>query len=111
MKNLWQIYYYNESVLDEIANLPVGLKARYFYLTDRMEQSGPNLGSPHTESMGDGLFEIRIKSKEGIARVFYCVSLNNQIWMLHSFIKKTQKTPKKELSVAKNRMKEIKNER
>jgi hypothetical protein len=34
---------------------------------------GPNLGSPHTEAFGDGLFELRLKGAEGIARVFFCL--------------------------------------
>ena len=53
------------------------------------------------------LFELRIKAQEGIARVFYCTMINKEIWMLHSFIKKTQKTPLKELKIAHIRLKDI----
>jgi phage-related protein len=111
MKQNWTLNYFNENVRDEIFNLPTGLKARYFFLTDLMLIRGPNLGEPHTKSIGGSLFEIRIKSKEGIARIFYCTMINNQIWMLHSFIKKDQKIPKKELTTAQKRLKELKNER
>ena len=38
----------------------------------RMEVYGPDLGMPHTRAMGDGLFELRLKAAEGIARVFFC---------------------------------------
>ena len=69
---------------------------------------GPNLGLPHTDSFGSGLFELRIKGAEGIARVFFCTLVRQEIVMLHSFIKKTQKTPEKELKIAKERMKELK---
>ena len=54
------------------------------------------------------LFELRIKGVEGIARVFFCTMVKQEIVMLHSFIKKTQKTPERELKVAKLRMKELK---
>ena len=54
------------------------------------------------------LFELRIKGIEGIARVFFCTMVKQEIVMLHSFIKKTQKTPERELKVAKLRMKELK---
>jgi len=58
--------------------------------------------------MGDGLFELRLKSKEGIVRVFYCAVVAQRIVVLHSFVKKSQKTPKKELETARRRMREVK---
>lgn len=88
--------------------LPVTLQARYIGLTSRMIEYGPNLGLPHTNAFGGGLFELRIKGVEGIARVFFCTMVKQEIVMLHSFIKKTQKTPERELKVAKLRMKELK---
>ena len=72
-----------------------------------MIEFGANLGLPHTKPLDKGVFELRIKSKEGIARVFFCTRIGKKIIMLHSFIKKSQKTPKKELKIAKSRMKEV----
>lgn len=88
--------------------LPATLQARYIGLTNRMFEFGPHLGLPHTDAFGGGLFELRLKGAEGIARVFFCTMVEQEIVMLHSFIKKTQKTPEKELKLAKQRMKEIK---
>ena len=88
-------------------NVPVTLQARYIGLTDRMIEYAPNLGLPHTDAFGGGLFELRLKGAEGIARVFFCTMIGQEIVMLHSFIKKTQKTPEKELKLAKQRMKEL----
>ncbi len=51
------------------------------------------------------LYEIRAKGKEGIGRPVYCMAKGKEIVILHSFIKKSQKTPKKELDLAKKRMK------
>lgn len=73
-----------------------------------MEIYGPDLGMPHTRAMGDGLFELRLKSAEGIARVFYCTFIERKIVILHQFIKKTDKTPKRELNIARKRIKEVK---
>jgi phage-related protein len=67
------------------------------------------LGEPHTEAFGGGLFELRLKGAEGIARVFYCTQVGRRVVMLHSFIKKTQKTPVSERRIAEQRLKEIKN--
>lgn len=103
----WSIQYYSETVESEVLALPPGLLARYLRLTDLMLEFGPNLGMPHTRSMGDRLFELRVKGKEGIARVFYCTLIGERIVMLHSFVKKTQKTPNRELKVARRRLKEV----
>jgi phage-related protein len=105
----WTITYYSESVQEEILALPAGFLGRYLRYSDRMEIYGPDLGMPHTRSMGDGLFELRLKAAEGIGRVFYCTLVGKKIVMLHQFIKKTDKTPLKELEMARRRMKEIKN--
>jgi len=104
----YSILYYNEQVQEDIMNLPDTLQARYIGLTSRMIEHGPNLGLPHTDSFGSGLFELRLKGIEGIARVFFCMMVEEKIVMLHSFIKKTQKIPDKELKIAKSRMKEFK---
>ena len=57
--------------------------------------------------MSDGLFELRVKGQEGIARVFYCTLVGQRIIMLHGFIKKSQKTPPKELKLARERLAEV----
>lgn len=75
---------------------------------DLIEQFGPALGKPHTSPMGSGMFEIRAKGKEGIGQSLFCSVSGNEIVILHSFIKKTQKTPKKDLALARRRMKELK---
>ena len=104
----WEIIYYSAGFQEEILGLPEGILARYIALSDRMETYGPNLGMPHTRAMGGGLFEIRAKGKEGIGRVFYCTIVGNRIMMLHCFVKKTEKTPSRELEIARKRLKEVK---
>ena len=106
---IWTITYFSESVQHEILAMPVGFLARYLRYSDRMEVFGPDLGLPHTRAMGEGLFELRLKSAEGIARVFYSTMVDRKIVVLHQFIKKTVKTPPRELKTAKRRMREVKN--
>ena len=104
----YSISYYSREVQEDIMSLPVTLQARYIGLTQRMLEYGPNMGLPHTDAFGGGLFELRLRSADGIARVFFCTMVEQEIIMLHSFIKKAQKTPLKELKLAKQRMKELK---
>ena len=104
----YSIRYYSSDVLEQIFNLPNSLQARYILLTQRMIEYGPHLGLPHTDSFGGGLFELRLRGNEGIARVFFCTLVEREIVMLHSFIKKSQKTPDRELKLARLRMRELK---
>jgi phage-related protein len=103
----WNVVYQSQAVETFVLDLPQGLLARYLRLTDMMLEFGANLGMPHTRAMGDGLFELRIKGKEGIARVFYCTVVGRRIVMLHGFIKKSEKTPLKELMRARSRLAEV----
>jgi len=103
----WRIEYYSPNLEQQVLNLPSSLLARYLHLSDLMLEFGSNLGMPHTRAIEGGLFELRVKGKDGIARVFYCTKVGKRIVMLHVFVKKTQKTPKKELRLAIQRMKEV----
>ena len=105
----WSIEYHSPKIEEAILKLPEGLLSRYFRLTELIIEFGPNLGMPHTRAIENGLFELRVKGKEGIARVFFCTKVGKRIIVLHSFIKKTQKTPKKELKLANKRMLEVLN--
>jgi len=69
----WTITYYSDSVQEEIITMPPSFVGRYLRYSDRMEIYGPDLGMPHTRAMGEGLFELRLKAAEGLARVFFCL--------------------------------------
>lgn len=104
----WRVTFYSATLEEEILQLPAGFVARFLRYAERMEVYGPDLGMPHTRTIGGGLFELRLKAAEGIARVFYCTLVGRRIVMLHQFMKKTEKTPRKELEIARRRMKEVK---
>jgi len=105
---VWFVAFFCDRVEAEILALPPGFVARFIRYAERMEIFGPDLGMPHTRAMGGGLFELRIKAAEGIARVFYCTVVDRRIVVLHQFVKKSDKTPPKELEIARRRMKEFK---
>ena len=107
---LWTITYHSDRLLAWVDDLPVGIRASYARITERMQSHGPALGMPYTRAMGDGLFEVRARGREGIARVFYCTVVGRSIVMLHGFVKRTGKTPARELALARQRMKEVKRE-
>ena len=95
----WKVHFY-PGVEDEIIKMPNKIQARMLKLLELIEQHGANLGPPHTEAMGDGLFEIRAKAQEGIGRSLFCYLKDQQVYILYAFVKKSQKTPKKVLELA-----------
>ncbi len=104
----WRVSFYSAELQEEILGLPTGFVARFLRYAERMEVYGPDLGMPHTRAMGDGLFELRLKAAEVIARVFYCTLVGRRVVMLHQFIKKSEKTPLNDLKIGRKRMKEVK---
>lgn len=104
------IEFFNEDVRLLVEAFPNGIRARTFALFLRMEIMGSHLPNELTKAMGDGLFELRARAKEGIGRTFYCTQIGKKIVILHAFVKKTQKTPRKELEIARARLKELNHE-
>jgi phage-related protein len=104
----WTITYYDERLEADIDSLPRGILAGYLRLSELLKIHGADLRMPQSRAMGDGLFELRPRGREGIGRVFYCTTIGKRIVILHSFVKKTRETPIRELRVAYTRMKEVK---
>jgi len=60
------------------------------------------VGKPLVDNLGDGIWEVRSRLKNRIARTLFAV-VSEEIVLLHGFIKKQQRTPPSELYLAKNR--------
>ncbi|MGV6852230.1 MAG: type II toxin-antitoxin system RelE/ParE family toxin [bacterium] len=103
----WKVTFYSEKIEVQTLKFPKGILANFLHIVEMIEEFGPNLGKPYVGRLSSGLYEIRSKGKEGIGRSIYCVAKRKEVVILNSFIKKTQKTPKNDLDLAKKRMKEI----
>ena len=103
----WKVSFFNEKVSKATLAFPKGVLANFLHIVEMIEQFGPSLGMPYTKAFGKGLFEIRAKGTEGIGRSFFCTIKGNEVVILHSFIKKTNKIPKKDLDIAQKRKKEV----
>ena len=104
----WRVTFLNDRVKKETLAFPEGILADFLRIVEMIEDFGPALGEPYTKPFGEGLFEIRAHGKEGIGRSFFCTVRGREVIILHSFIKKSQKTPQKELKIARERLKEVK---
>ena len=107
---MWRVHYFNQKVKTEIEAWPVGIYADFLRLVQLMERYGADLRMPHSRAMGQGLFELRCRGGEGIGRVFYCTMSGREITILHSFTKKTQETPEREITMARRRLREVRDD-
>ena len=104
----FEVVFYNRRVADWASELPQGIRASFRRIVEMVEIFGLHVDMPHVRPMGDGLYEIRAKGREGIARAFHCQVSGNRIIILHGFVKKTEKTPHHELEIARRRRREVK---
>ena len=85
-------------------SLPVKLRAKAFHDIEMLQKHGNDLREPYVKPIkgkyGKGLYELRIKFANDIARIFYFTYYNNKFVLLHGFIKKTMKTPQGEIQKA-----------
>lgn len=96
-----EIKFYDQSIEKFITGLEKPVIAKTLRTLDLLEKFGNKLGMPHSKKIDTNLFELRVRGKKEV-RIIYCF-YKNTIVLLHAFIKKTQKIPKREIILAKNR--------
>lgn len=104
----WEVILASDTVANEVERLPADMQASYLRLTELLEEFGPfDLGMPYVRPLEDKLWEMRMRGRDGIARGIYVTSSGRKLVVLHVFIKKSRKTPRKALATAKRRLKEL----
>lgn len=112
----WNIIYYESSsgnipVYDFIESLSPTAKSKVSNTFDLLTEFGIKLGLPHVKKVVEtNLWELRILGGDSI-RIFYVATSGKVFLLLHGFIKKSQKAPKKEIKIALERLKEYKPKR
>lgn len=113
MSARWKITYYESSpgkfpakeFIDNLEEIP---RARVYNTLELLAEFGTNLGLPHArKATGTPLWELRILGEKSL-RIFYVAKTGKEFLILHPFIKKKQKTPKKEIKTAMARLRGIK---
>lgn len=103
---------WHTKALEEIRKFPEEVKRDLGYLIHRL-QLGETITLPYSRpfrSVEIGVNELRVKDSSGAYRVFYFLKTQKGILIFHAFKKKTQKTPNKEIVIAKKNLKELLNE-
>lgn len=106
----WRVIFFSSHngrfpVRDFISTLEPSIVAKITTYLDLLSEFGPFLKPPFIKKINSEIYELRIKGKKQL-RVLYAKKQNSFI-LLHGFIKKTQKTPKKELEIALDRLSKL----
>lgn len=104
----WTVETLDTGVDAELGELPVSLRARMLRLMEMVEAIGlENMREPHVRHIEGKLWELRAKATEGIARGLYVTVAGRRVVILHVFVKKSQKTPRRALDIARERMRMV----
>ena len=98
----------SKPVKDFMDTLDAKMFAKVVRTLEMIKQAGPNLRLPYSEHLDDGIFEIRAKQGSNITRVLYFFFVGKKIILTNGFVKKTQKTPKSQIELAKKYREEYK---
>lgn len=104
----WSVETLNQTVDNELEALPADMRARFIWISELIAEYGlQNVGRPYIKHIENALWEIRMKGKDGISRALYVTAKPQRVVIVRVFIKKTQKTPRKEIKLALKRAREI----
>jgi phage-related protein len=105
---MWTVETLNATVDGELESLPADMRARLVRIGAVIEAVGfQGLPADTVKHLEDKLWELRIRGKDGIARAVYVTAIEQRVVIVRVFVKKTQKTPKQELELARRRAKEV----
>lgn len=106
---IWTIELLNNDIIEELRALPIDQQAKFAMIAKIIKEHGlENVREPYVKHLEQGLWEIRMKGRDGISRAFYVVAKPKHVVVVRVFKKKTQKTPRKEIKLALKRAEEIK---
>lgn len=111
MENNWKVIYYispsGHNPVKEFLDKRSTVKLKALRILSHIKEYGLTSAIPHIKKVsGTPLWEIRILGQDSI-RILYVVKSERQILLLHAFVKKTNKTPTKEIKTALDRISEI----
>jgi phage-related protein len=104
----WTVHFLDQTARDELDALPADLRARFERIVTLIRDHGlEKVREPYVKHLEDKLWEMRLIGKSGTARSIYVTASERRVVVLRTFVKKAQKTPRRELELAKRRAKEI----
>jgi phage-related protein len=104
----WVVAFADHRAEKEVSKLAEDVRAYLERITDLIEQYGlEQVHEPYVKHISGKIWEIRAKGRDGIARALYVTTVGKRVWILHAFVKKTNKTRSEAIDLAKRRAKEL----
>lgn len=104
----WTVTYLDEGVQAEIAAVPRDIRSKFERIVMMVQEYGlERVHEPYVKHIEGPIWEMRMKGRDNIARAFYVTATPKRVVVVHSFVKKTQKTPRREIDKALRRAKEV----
>jgi|ERR1039458_4382213 phage-related protein len=105
----WIVELLDARVRAELEALPTDMRARFRHIVELVQGYGLELiHEPHLKHLEGPLWEMRMKGKDGISRAIYVTAKGRRVVVVRVFVKKTQKTPRREIDLALERAREVK---
>ena len=97
----WTVETLDEVVDAEVEALPEDMRARLARIAQLIEEQGlEHVGEPHVKHVEGRLWEMRLKGRSGISRALYVTAAGRRVVIVRVFVKKTEKTPRREIELA-----------
>ena len=104
----WTVETLSDVVDAELEALPADMRVRFSYISQLIEEFGlDRVRDPHVKHLRGPLWEMRMKGKDGISRAIYVTATGQRVVVVRVFVKKAQRTPKREIDLALKRTKEV----
>ena len=104
----WIVETLNAAVDTEVDALPADMRAQLTRISFMIQEFGlERMREPHVKHVQGPLWEIRMRGRAGISRALYVAANGKRVVIVRVFVKKTQKTPNREIDLALNRAKEV----
>jgi len=104
----WSVLFVSAAAKAELDELPVDMRAKFERIVMLIREHGlEKVREPYVKHLEDKLWEMRLIGRGGIARSIYVTASGQRVFVLRTFVKKTQKTPARELEIARQRAKEV----
>ncbi len=105
---IWKVEFLDDTAHAELEAMPSDIKARFLRIVELIEGHGlEQVGEPHLKHLDGKLWEMRMKGRDGIVRSLYVTTTGRRVVVLRTFVKKAQKTPRREIKLALERAKEV----
>lgn len=104
----WRVETLNETVDKELQALPADMRARFTRICQLIAAVGlDRVGAPHVRHLSGSLWEMRLSGRDGISRAIYVATQDMRLVVVRVFLKKTRRTPRREIELALRRAGEI----